>query len=100
MSRHSMGYSHLYRFRSVPYLAGDHAAAQRLWERVSCEYLAAHLEHIDIDALDTTDPATRRGHGRHHPHQMGVHVATIAHRIDIELDSDPIVQALRAHVAA
>lgn len=100
MSTHSMGYRHLDRFHSVPYLTGDYEAAQALFERVSCEHLAARLDGITLNDLDQTDPDRRTGHGRHHPHQMGVHVATIAHRLDIEVDSDPIVQALRAHIAA
>ena len=100
MIGHVMGIDFMSQHRTVHDLTGDRDAAETLRIRVSCEYLAAHLEHIDIDQLDQTDPDRRTGHGRHHPHQMGVHVATIAHRLDCEVDSDPIVRALRAHVAA
>lgn len=85
---------------TVHLIAGDTLAHRTTMRRYLAEALTADMDGISLDALDQTAPNTRTGHGRHSPSINGLHVATLMHRIDREIDSDPIVRALRAHVAA
>ncbi|WP_182349504.1 hypothetical protein [Tomitella gaofuii] len=74
-----------------------HELAVRRW---MVDALTADMDGITVDALDTTRYESRTGRGKHSPHVGGVHVSTIAYRLDMEVDADPIVMALRSHVAA